>query len=84
MMASNTKEMNTTVKELEVLVKYLPLLFFVYNLLFLNPNILPLFDSYKHTKDMDAMSLLLKAKQLCLCCLQKHLFPLIQTFVLLR
>ena len=46
-MALKTKEMNTTVKELKVLVKRLPLLLFIYNLLFLDPNILPLFNSYR-------------------------------------
>jgi hypothetical protein len=46
-MALKTKEMNTTMKKLKVLVERLPFLFFIYNLLFLNPNILPLFNSYR-------------------------------------
>ena len=46
-MALKTKEMNTTVIELKVLEKRLPFLLYIYNLLFLNPNILPLFNSYR-------------------------------------
>ena len=46
-MVLKTKEMNTTVIQLKVLEKRLPFLLYIYNLLFLNPNILPLFNSYR-------------------------------------